>query len=98
MKTKVILGAAFVALMGAPAMAGNGMPTYPYHAANNCPAGLSPIVMGVVICCGTPNQNVSYSSMMAHPVAKKKVHKVYKKKHVRYVPKDTCIEGEKGCY
>jgi len=55
MKTKVILGAAFVALMGAPAMAGNGMPTYPYHAANNCPAGLSPIVMGGVICCGTPN-------------------------------------------
>ena len=77
MKTKVILGAAFVALMGAPAMAGNGMPTYPYHAANNCPAGLSPIVMGGVICCGTPNQNVSYSSMMAHPVAKKKVHKVF---------------------
>lgn len=98
MKTKVILGAAFVALMGAPAMAGNGMPTYPYHAANNCPAGLSSIVMGGVICCGTPNQNVSYSSMMAHPVAMKKVHKVYKKKHVRYVPKDTCIEGEKGCY
>jgi hypothetical protein len=94
MKTKVILGAAFVALMGAPAMAGDVMPTYAYGGANNCPTGLSPIVMGGVICCGTPNQNVSYSSMMAHPVAKKRVQK---KRAVRYVPSHTCVEGEKGC-
>ena len=95
MKLKVILGAAFVALMGAPAMAGDVMPTYAYGGTNNCPAGLSPIVMGGVICCGTPNQNVSYSSMMAHPVAKKRV--VKQRRAVRYVPDHTCIEGEKGC-
>ncbi|WP_439110065.1 hypothetical protein [Lentibacter sp.] len=96
MNSKVVIGAAFVALMGAPAMASDLMPTYPYHGANNCPTGLSPIVMGGVICCGTPNQNVSYSSMMAHPA---KTHKTtYKKRVVRHVPRDTCIEGEKGCY
>ena len=95
MKTKVILGAAFVALMGAPAMASDAMPLYPYKGANNCPTGLSPVVMGGVICCGTPNQTVSYSSMMAQPAVKR--HKTVYKKRVRYVPRDTCKEGEKGC-
>ncbi|WP_298675795.1 hypothetical protein [uncultured Lentibacter sp.] len=93
MKSKLILGAAFAALMGTPALAGDLMPAYPYSGENNCPTGLSPIVMGGVICCGTPNQEVSYSSMMAEPAPRKR----YKARTVRYLPRDTCIEGEKGC-
>lgn len=100
MTTKVILGAALGAMMmlpAAPVFAGGGtaMPVYPYKAsANNCPAGLQPVVVGGVICCGSPNQNMSYASMMAHPVAKKKV---YRKHVVRRVAKTYCPEGMKGC-
>ncbi len=95
MKMKTLIGAAVAAMIAAPAMA--EMPIYPYGGANNCPNGLSPIVMGGVICCGTPNQSQSYASMMAHPVKKKK--RVYRAKRVvRHVYKDTCVEGAKGCY
>ncbi len=67
---------------------------YPYHAANYCPAGYQPIVISGVICCGQPNQHISYSQMMAHPVAKKKRHKV---RHVVRSARPTCQPGTKGC-
>jgi hypothetical protein len=31
--------------------------------------------MGGVICCGTPNQTVSYSQYQAHPAPKRKVYR-----------------------
>ena len=93
MKLKTLIGAAVAGMIALPAFA--EAPTYPYGGANNCPNGLSPIVMGGVICCGTPNQSQSYASMMAHPVKKKRVRA---KRVVRRVYKDTCTEGMKGCY
>lgn len=68
---------------------------YPYHGANYCPAGLQPITISGVICCGTPNQHMSYQQAMAHPVAKKK-HRHVVKRHVRSA-RPTCQPGTKGC-
>lgn len=61
---------------------------------NYCPAGLQPITIDGVICCGTPNQTMSYNQMKAHPVARKKVHRA---KTVRRVAQTYCPEGMKGC-
>lgn len=44
---------------------------HPYHGPNYCPIGLQPVVVNGVICCGTPNSNVSYQQMMAHPMPKR---------------------------
>ena len=69
---------------------------YPYHAgANYCPAGLQPVTINGVICCGSPNQHVSYQSMMSHPAPKKHVHKkvVHKVRSARA----HCPAGTKGC-
>lgn len=64
---------------------------YPYHAgANYCPAGLQPITISGVICCGTPNQHVSYQSMMTHPA--KRYHRVKKRSARAH-----CPAGVKGC-
>ena len=92
LKTALFAGIGLMVL-AAPASAQPKI--YPYHAsANYCPAGLQPIQIDGVICCGTPNQSISYSQMNAHPVAKKK--KVYRKAVKRsYV---NCPVGEKGCY
>lgn len=69
---------------------------YPYATSENyCPAGLQPVTINGVICCGTPNQHISYQSAMAHPVAKKKHHKV---SHRSYRAKQShCPIGTKGC-
>lgn len=86
------LGLTMATLM--PAQVAADAKIYPYHAANFCPAGLQPITISGVICCGQPNQHVSYSQMMAHPVAKKKHHKV---RHVVRSARPTCEPGTKGC-
>ena len=44
---------------------------HPYHGPNYCPMGLQPVVVNGVICCGTPNSNMSYQQMMAHPMPMK---------------------------
>ncbi|MDF1853993.1 hypothetical protein [Pseudooceanicola sp.] len=68
-------GLACLALSAAPAMAMDAK-LYPYQAsANYCPAGLQPIVLGGVICCGVPNQSVSYTSMKQHPVSQRRVYR-----------------------
>lgn len=68
---------------------------YPYKTSQNyCPTGLQPVSINGVICCGTPNQHVSYQSAMSHPVAKKKVHKVKRK---AYHARADCPIGTKGC-
>ena len=58
---------------------------YPYAGAeNNCPAGLQPVVVGGVICCGTPTTHISYQAMKRHPVVKRVKHtrQVVKQKRV----------------
>ena len=68
---------------------------FPYHTtANYRPAGLQPVSIGGVICCGQPNQAMSYQQAMAHPVTKRKV--VRKVKHT--ARRMVCPAGEKGCY
>lgn len=42
-----------------------------YGGPNNCPAGLQPVVLNGVICCGTPTGSMSYQQMMAHPMPRK---------------------------
>lgn len=37
-----------------PAQENSPMMPMAYHTKNYCPAGLAPIVMGGVVCCGTP--------------------------------------------
>jgi len=63
--------------------------------ANYCPSGLQPITLNGVICCGTPNQSVSYQQAKAHPVTRtKRVRSRVRKASSRIV----CPVGEKGCY
>lgn len=94
-----LVAAAALGLMAAlPTSAQADVKIYPYASSENyCPAGLQPITISGVICCGTPNVNQSYQSVKAHPVAKKK-H--YHKKAVRktYRAKQShCEVGTKGC-
>ena len=49
-------------------------------------------MVGGVICCGTPNQSMSYQAANAHPVMRKA-----KKRSLRKVASTYCPEGMKGC-
>ena len=85
--TRAMVGAVGLTLLTSlPAVAGK---VYPVHTAHNfCPTGLQPVTMDGTICCGKPNQDVSYQSVMSHPVKKHKVHRVQQ---------SDCPIGEKGC-
>jgi hypothetical protein len=94
MKRKLILhvaaGAAMAAMWAMPAAAQDAK-IYAYASkANYCPAGLRPITIDGTICCGTPNQSMSYQAVKAHPVRKTR--------SMRRVAKVYCPEGMKGCY
>lgn len=79
---------AFVA--GAPAAAEPKI--YPVHTHENyCPAGLQPITISGVICCGVPNQHQTYSQVMKHPVRQ------VSHKPATYSARPDCREGVKGC-
>ncbi|MBT55674.1 MAG: hypothetical protein CMF72_20030 [Mameliella sp.] len=54
-----------------------------YKAANYCPAGLQPVLVGGVVCCGTPNAGVYYN----HPGKAKRATR-------SYTPQ--MVVGEKG--
>ena len=73
MKTLLITAGFGLLAMAAPAMADAKL--FPYPAANYCPAGLQPIQLGGVICCGVPNQGVTYSQYQAHPAPRRKVYR-----------------------
>jgi hypothetical protein len=68
---------------------------YAYQGANYCPAGFQPITISGVICCGKPNQHMSYQQAMAHPVKKRHTHKkvVHRVKSARV----RCDPTTKGC-
>lgn len=97
MRIKVLFSvAAGLLVMGTAPMMAQSAPAYPYATSENyCPSGLQPIVMGGVVCCGTPTRSVSYQSMMRHPVTK--VRKIVRR--ASYAPRRAvCPVGEKGCY
>lgn len=64
---------------------------YP-SSANYCPAGLQPVTLGGAICCGTPNQTMTYAEVKAHPVQRH--HRVVTPRRSARVP---CPVGTKGC-
>lgn len=82
----------FTTLMPAQVAAEAKIYAYPSKA-NYCPAGLQPITIAGVICCGTPNQSMSYQQVMAHPVRK---HKKVRQHRVRSA-RAHCQAGLKGC-
>ena len=66
------------------------MHAYP-TATNNCPAGLQPVLVGGVICCGTPNAAPYVNRAGGHKrVVKQKKH------YVSHRPRGVAVEGEKG--
>ncbi|MGI3170495.1 hypothetical protein ACRARG_15195 [Pseudooceanicola sp. C21-150M6] len=72
---KKILMIAGLGLMATAGAAAADAKLFPYPAkANYCPQGLQPIQMGGVICCGVPNQNVTYAQYQAHPVPRKRYY------------------------
>jgi len=94
MISKVMTAALGALILGAAPALADGPRVYAYPtSANYCPAGLQPITIDGVICCGTPNQSVSYQSMKAHPVVRK-----VRARRVAASSRIICPVGEKGCY
>lgn len=100
MKANFIIGAV-LAIWAVPTMASDAykgppvkgpMPIFAYKTSeNHCPAGLRPVVIGGVICCGTPNHAMSYQQAMAHPAQGAAT------RLARRVADPYCAEGMKGC-
>ena len=92
---RVIAAAATLTALGsvsalAQAQSASGPKIYAYKSSHNfCPAGLQPVTMDGVICCGRPNQGISYQQALAHSVAKKR--------RVHRVRQSSCPVGTKGC-
>ncbi len=65
---------------------------YPFaSSANYCPDGLRPVSIDGTICCGTPNQSITYQSAMAHPAPSRE-------RQVAPLPRRApCPVGTKGC-
>ncbi len=78
------------ALIAAPALAGPKLYAVE-NTENYCPAGLQPVTMNGVICCGTPNQPQTYQQVKRHPA--QRGHAPRATRVAR-----TCAEGEKGCH
>ena len=92
--TSLALAAGMTLVLSATAEANSGgAPLYAFPSKENyCPTGLQPVIMGGVICCGTPNRSESYHSMMSHPVQHKRAHH-----RVRHHRTADCPIGQKGC-
>lgn len=84
---------ASLSVAAAPALA-DSMKYYPYHGKNFCPAGLQPISVGGVICCGTPNTHATYREIMQHPVSHAPTAFLDKGEVAQTA---VCEEGQKGC-
>jgi hypothetical protein len=68
---------------------------YPYAShENHCPAGLRPVSINGVICCGKPKTHTTYQAAMSHPVARKKHHVAV---HRTHRVSQSCRVGTKGC-
>ena len=92
--TAMIAGLSLMGSVLLPAQVSAEATVYPYpSSANYCPAGLQPITISGVICCGTPNTHMTYQQVMAHPAPKKHKVRHYAPKRASY----ECAIGEKGC-
>ncbi len=83
-----------------PAQVAADAKIYPYpSSANYCPAGLQPITISGVICCGVPNQSMTYEQVKAHPVQRHKLARHVKKvSHTKVrSARAHCPVGTKGC-
>lgn len=60
---------------------------YAYPGENNCPAGLQPITVGGVVCCGSPNTTGTYYNRASAP--KKRVYQ-------SHAPRAYAPAGQKG--
>jgi hypothetical protein len=90
-KPGIAAGVALALIAAAPAMAVEDK-IYPYAShGNHCPAGLQPISISGVICCGMPNQHQTYQQVMQHPTG------VRYDGPVNYGARPDCREGDKGC-
>ena len=79
------VGALVISSSAALAWEGAGR-AYPYAGvANYCPAGLQPVVVGGVICCGTPTTTTTYQAMKRHPVVRRMTTKKHVKSHKHVV-------------
>lgn len=70
----------------------SGPRVYPVSGVENyCPEGLQPVSISGVICCGTPNQQMSYQHalMTGHP-KRARTHRVRSSRA-------SCPIGTKGC-
>lgn len=64
-----------------------GPKVYAYASkANYCPEGLQPVSLSGVICCGAPNQKLSYQQMLAQGTG-----------YARRTSRPDCPVGVKGC-
>jgi len=87
LRTGFFAALALAALGGAAFAGGPGI--YAYEGtANYCPAGLQPVSINGVICCGAPNRAQSYQQAKQHPVTR------IRSARARY---DECAPGVKGC-
>ncbi|MGR3547547.1 MAG: hypothetical protein ACU0CB_08060 [Roseovarius sp.] len=92
LRISTLISALALAALAAPAMAQSAK-VYAYESkANYCPAGLQPVTLNGVICCGQPNQTQTYQQVMRHPVAKVRHRSYTATSHLN------CPEGAKGCY
>lgn len=89
MRAQFLLGLGLAAVMALPAAAAPRIYAYS-TSANYCPAGLQPISINGVICCGQPNQSMTYQQAMAHPVARRAYRPAP-------APKPDCPIGQKSC-
>lgn len=87
--TKVLISAAAIALAGTVSAQAEPKIYAVESAANYCPAGMQPITLNGAICCGRPNQTMSYQQVMAHPVTR--THRPYR------AARANCPVGTKGC-
>lgn len=90
--TAAIAGAGMMIATTMPAQLAAEAKIYPYHGANYCPAGYQPVQIAGVICCGQPNQNITYSQALAHPAKRR-----HARKRVVHSAKAHCPAGTKGC-
>lgn len=92
---RLFWGCAMALLLGTGAALADGHSShepriYPVHTSHNyCPAGLQPVTIDGTICCGRPNQHMSYQQVMAHAAAKHR--------RSARVSRVACPVGQKGC-
>lgn len=92
MKKFAMISAACLAAVGlAGAAQAEGPKVYAYSGVPNlCPNNTQPITINGIICCGTPNQTMTYQQVKGGWAPRASTQSRGKRM--------VCPEGEKGCY